>query len=156
MSVNLSKSPESSLTLDAASQENTRLETHGPTPTELAYVAGYIDGEGCLRSNKGGVDIQIKNTYPHVLYEIQRLFGGTVNVVRRSKRDPNHRTTFNFSIFGDGARNMAILLLPYLREKADQAHLLLMVNKFKSGSAMRDFIVRRLKELKKVDYNGQP
>ena len=154
MSANPLKSPESSSTSDANLPGSTALVTHGPTPIELAYVAGYVDGEGCLRSNKGGVDIQIKNTYPHVLYEIQRLFGGTVRVVNRKKRSPKHRTTFCFSIFGDNARYMATCLLPYLREKADQAHLLLMVNKFESKSKMRDFVVRRLKELKRVEYDG--
>lgn len=51
---------ESSLISDVLSTENTASETVGPTPTDLAYVAGYMDGEGCFRANKGNIEVQIK------------------------------------------------------------------------------------------------
>ena len=131
------------------------LETTGPTPTDLAYVAGYMDGEGCFRANKGNIEVQIKNTYPHVLHYIQELFGGAVREEKREAVNRNHRTAFCFSIYGESARKMVRCLLPYLREKKIQAELTLELIMHPKHSSKKEFIVRKLKELKRVDYGSE-
>ena len=132
--------------------ESTTSETTGPTLTDLAYIAGYMDGEGCFRANKGNIEVQIKNTYPHVLHYIQGLFGGSVREEKREVVNPKHRTAFSFSIYGDSAREMVRCLLPYLREKKTQAALTLELITHPKHSSKKEFLIRRLKELKKVDY----
>ena len=124
-------------------------ETTGPPPIDLAYVAGYMDGEGCFRANKGNLAISITNTYPHILNDIQQLFGGRVHM---KKRQGNGRTTFSFDIYGESAREMARLLLPHLKEKKAQAELVLELSDYPKHSSKKEFIVRKLKELKRVDY----
>lgn len=143
---------ESSLISDVLSTENTASETVGLTPTDLAYVAGYMDGEGCFRANKGNIEVQIKNTYPNVLYDIQRMFGGSVREERRSLPNAKHRTAFSFGIYGESAREMVRSLLPYLREKKSQAELTLELINHPKNSSKKDFLIRRLKALKRVDH----
>lgn len=132
--------------------ESTTSETTGPTHTDLAYIAGYMDGEGCFRSNKGNIEVQIKNTYPYVLHYIQGLFGGSVREEKREVVNHKHRTAFCFSIYGDSAREMVRSLLPYLREKRSQAELTLELNVYPKHSSKKEFLIRRLSELKKIDY----
>lgn len=130
------------------------LDTTGPEPTDLAYLAGYMDGEGCFRANKGSIEVQVKNTYPHVLYLMQKLFGGAVSVESRSRLVANHRTAFCFAIYGDSARSMVNLLLPYLKEKKAQAEIVLQLIDHPKHSAIKVHLTRRLKELKRIDYGG--
>ena len=131
------------------------MEATGPKPTDLAYVAGYMDGEGCFRANKGNIEVQIKNTYPHVLRFIEDLFGGRVVQVRRKPRACDHRSVFGFSIYGDDARNMVRQLLPYLKEKKNQAELVLELINYPPRSSKKESLIRRLKELKRIDYGKQ-
>jgi len=53
--------------------------------TKIAYIAGFIDGEGCIRikrANSGGnsyyVTLQVTNTDKSPLVLIQNIFGGKV------------------------------------------------------------------------------
>jgi len=111
-----------------------------------------MDGEGCFRANKGNIEVQIKNTYPHVLHYIQGFFGGSVREEKREVVNYKHRTAFCFSIYGESAREMVRCLLPYLREKKTQASLTLELITHPKHSSKKEFLIRRLKELKKVDY----
>src|SRR5574343_818159 len=53
--------------------------------TQLAYIAGFIDGEGCIRIKKANregtsyyVTLQVTNSDPNPLLKIKEIFGGKV------------------------------------------------------------------------------
>ena len=45
------------------------------TETDIAYAAGFFDGEGCISISKNGaVDIRVTNTAKNVLVRLQNIF----------------------------------------------------------------------------------
>lgn len=101
------------------------------TPTDLAYLAGIIDGEGsfvaAIRTiRRGALDMQMTlkvNNTDHDLIEWLGLFGGRVHM--RKKYATHCRQQWEWCI---GIVELAPLLVevtPYLRVKKRQAELLL-------------------------------
>lgn len=127
------------------------METTGLTPTELAYFAGFVDGEGCF-GYYTTPRLAVVNTYLPVLKELQTAFGGTWSM--RGNRSPTvHRTCYAWAVTGGNALRAVEELLPYLREKRAQAQLLLAIPAYPAHSAMRKALLNRLSELKRVDQH---
>jgi hypothetical protein len=100
---------------------------------DLAYIAGIIDGEGCItikrskrkyRNNKIGYEpcIGIKMTDLAPLELIQKYFGGNLNPVKVGERN---KPTYNLSLTWHMAENLAKNILPYLRVKQIQAKIII-------------------------------
>lgn len=92
--------------------------------TKIAYIAGFFDGEGCVRikqSNQHGnsyyVIAHITNTNRAILKEVQELFGGTI---RMQERGPN-KDVYNWQITSAEAVDFLQTLAPFLKEKQTQA-----------------------------------
>jgi len=95
---------------------------------ELAYMAGIVDGEGCLYINPHtwsvGITISMKDKLPLQLF--QDVFGGDIKSrPRRSTRTPNWRHLWSWSMGGRRATWLIDLLIPFLRNKKSQAELAL-------------------------------
>lgn len=96
---------------------------------QLAYIAGFIDGEGTIgiythNKNKSclQVNVHIANTNVEILEEIHMVLGlGTVRAGRRgtSAWKPLYRLEFNHG----EAKELLTDLLPYLQIKKEQAKL---------------------------------
>jgi hypothetical protein len=90
--------------------------------TDLAYAAGFFDGEGCISITKNGaIDIRIVNTAHNVLVKLQSVFGG--NITERSQRVNKKQYTYAF--YGENAIEFIKLIKPYLVEKLPQAETVL-------------------------------
>lgn len=141
---------------DAGSTESGEAVTHGPRRIDyerwLAYLAGYLDGEGCFRWHSGP-QIEIENTFPHTLIEVRKTFGGGVRKVRRTQAS-NHRTAWKWYVRGDNAVDTLEMVMPFLIEKKRQAELLLMIGDYPNGSSQREMMLHELKSLKRIDYGG--
>lgn len=94
--------------------------------TEVAYIAGFFDGEGCVRikrSNQKGnsyhVIAHITNTNKKILKYVESLFGGNT---RKQERGIN-KTIYNWYITSSEAVDFLRMLLPFLQEKKIQAEL---------------------------------
>jgi intein/homing endonuclease len=92
--------------------------------SKIAYIAGFFDGEGCIRikeSNKGEnsfyVIAHLTNSYRPVLDEVQSLFGGAV---RKQERTPN-KTIYNWCVSSAEAVDFLRTIAPFLKEKRRQA-----------------------------------
>jgi hypothetical protein len=91
---------------------------------DLAYIAGFVDGEGCIRvNNNGSIELTIVNTCYETLKFIQDLLGG--NLSQRKQRV--NKTQYSYRIYGEQAFVAINNLLPYLKEKKPQAEILLEV-----------------------------
>src|SRR3990172_828553 len=87
---------------------------------KIAYIAGFFDGEGCVRlKNANHVIAHITNSNQRILTEIQDLFGGQI---RRQERTPN-KTIYNWYITSSEAYDFLKTLSPFLKEKGPQAML---------------------------------
>lgn len=96
--------------------------THLATTQELAYVAGFIDGEGCLSIGaNGSVSIGIVNTSKCTLDFVLKVLG--TGVIQDRKQIVNKRQ-YVYRAYGENCMNIIKVILPYLIEKKDQALLL--------------------------------
>jgi hypothetical protein len=126
------------------------MEKHGRTLTELAYLAGFFDGEGCISSNG---QIQINNCCPLPLERfVKRWPDSTIRQMHKAKG--KIRTCYTWYATGTTARQITEDLLPFLMEKQPQAALFLQLYKYPKQSEMRKYISQELKTLKRVDYHG--
>ena len=100
-------------------------------PTELAYMAGIIDGEGCIRIGtylrksttgnylKTQAAIEISNTDIRMLRWVSERFGGHVRP--KSHQNPKGKPAFTWQCGGREGHDILTKILPYLVIKKDQA-----------------------------------
>ena len=91
----------------------------------LAYIAGFLDGEGCLMISRSGakssIVVQITNSDEDVIHYINTLLPGRVYGQKRYGRKEIHRLVWT----GENAVNVIELLLPYLFVKKRLAEIML-------------------------------
>lgn len=127
---------------------------------DLAYLAGFFDGEGCVQFQKnanptpgtGGIRISIMNTDRKILQQFQQSFKGSLRLAKR--RVSGYRTIFQWYAGGDNARRALRLLIPYLREKRPQAELALRLCAMAPADRLPG--MAQLKALKRVDQGVNP
>lgn len=116
---------------------------------DLAYAAGYLDGEGCF-SYHNSVSVVVDNTYPNTLLWLKTLFGGSV--VRLNRQDEKWRTAYRYKICGLGAASLCQKVLPFLKEKAEQAKLLIRIRESIPNTESRRQLAAELKKQKRIDH----
>lgn len=121
-----------------------------PTQYDLAYLAGYLDGEGCFLFQERTAVVTISNTYPHVLHWIKSMFHGTISL----KHSMNGRTraAYSWRVYGSNAERICKMVMPYLKEKKRQAELVLQAREASANSESRKAAMEELKRLKRINY----
>lgn len=132
-------------------QEPPKEEQAGPKPTrgELAYLAGYMDADGCIRSDKGHPQITVTSCFPGILKVYQQWFGGSIYSAK--PRNPKARPGWRWQATGDTGMQVVQALLPYLLEKRPQAEILIRMRGMGPGVA-REALASQLKAIKQVNY----
>jgi hypothetical protein len=97
--------------------------------TDYAYIAGLIDGEGCIHIEKIHKDftkrpspqyqlkVFIGMTSLDCIKKIQSIFGGKFY---SREREGTRFRSYNWYIFSNNAVNVLKKTLPYLQEKKEQ------------------------------------
>lgn len=105
--------------------------------TDLAYVAGIIDGEGCIsfsgRKAIGEgknysiyrVNVTVGNTSYWLLEYLQSNFGGSISSHYKIPTGKNHKPAGQWALRNRSACKFLELILPYLHMKKLQAELAL-------------------------------
>jgi len=99
--------------------------------TDLAYIAGIVDGEGYIiihryhshraRKLRGfTIRVGVNNTNEWLIVYLQLNFGGTKYV---TQHDPKWKPVWNWHIEANKAYEFLKLVLPYLHLKKPQAEL---------------------------------
>ena len=136
----------------------------------LAWAAGFIDGEGCLRiakhANAGGVNpiyhlhLAISQNRLETLEHCQKVIGVQSSICAFPYRESFRRPVFLLTYLCANAREALTLLLPYLVRKQAEAMLALefalRLQVPRGGRtphspeeiAIREEYYRRMKELK--------
>ena len=104
------------------------------TETESAYIAGFIDGEGCIGLSDRGKEarkerdlvyimkISISNTNRDVLEWIRLRIGhGSIYV---SKKTKGHKQSYQWTMVGRRCVDLLEWIYPYLKVKRLQAEVL--------------------------------
>lgn len=114
------------------------------TPTDIAYIAGFFDGEGsitihenCKPSPRGKnpnhtLQVSIANTDPRALRWIHAEFGGLLIFRRRATE--GHRNLLQWVIRCGGAMRFLAAIRPFLRMKCEQADIAI---NYQQAKAMR-------------------
>lgn len=109
---------------------------------DIAYIAGIIDGEGCIsiwRRHRvkssdvyyTAICVSMGMTSEWMIRWMQMLFGGSVY---KNKRHPLHKDSWQWNVRNERAMEMIKLILPYLKLKRGQAELAI---KFHEAKAIR-------------------
>jgi hypothetical protein len=95
-----------------------------PRRVDLAYAAGFFDGEGCamIRNGKGTsirLDVSIaQNTMP-VLEMLKGFFGGNVYGTKSTGGFKPNKQCFQLRLNGDNAARFLVAVFPYLVVKKE-------------------------------------
>jgi hypothetical protein len=102
----------------------------GPTMTDWAYAAGFVDGEGCIAVVRSfgpkrgryyyGVQVVVTNTDRRVLDWMQSVWGGWVVPTSTSATQIRARSGWNWRTSSVTARAFLRGLQPWLRLKGGQ------------------------------------
>ena len=104
----------------------------GVSEIDLAYAAGILDGEGCItisRKNKPqakfGADyvlfVEVGNTDKRLIEWLHSKFGGRTQ--HYEPRTPRAKESYHWYLGFGKAKELLLLLLPYLKLKDEEAKL---------------------------------
>src|SRR5262245_33338445 len=99
------------------------------TDTELAWIAGIVDGEGCIklnhdsRTDSHSLELEIPNTHKST---IDRLFNLTrIGFPYEILGENNRKIRYVFSVCGDNTNYFLNLCKPYIFTKRKQMEVAL-------------------------------
>jgi len=122
--------------------------------TDVAYIAGLFDGEGCVRikhANQGGnsyyVIAHITNTNKKMLDKVEGLFGGNTRIQEKGR----NKKVYNWYITSSEASDFLKVLSPFLIEKEEQAKLAIYFHEHKEGisAVMKEKYYKTMMKMKK-------
>lgn len=97
---------------------------------DLAYVAGYLDGEGCFQANfqpnQKHFRVNVANTYKPTLLWLADKFGGSVCKGSGGNK-LGKKVCWNWVVTGQSAYDLLVAAIPYLREKREHAKFMLTI-----------------------------
>lgn len=96
-----------------------------PSDLEIAYFAGFFDGEGMVAIYRKKYVVCMTNTDVRPLKRAQDLWGGFINTQGASTRPGAIRDLWRWQIYGHGARIFLETIRPYLILKAEQVDVYL-------------------------------
>lgn len=134
-------------------------------PTDLAWAAGIVDGEGCISlhtvKTAGGVcyvlRLTVANTSPLMLDRLHHIFGEG-NTVPKKRASEHHRQSWHWQVCSKQAERVLRLIEPYLINKREEARVGLLSrelmgrhgeNKENPNTEQLAWFKRQLSELKR-------
>jgi len=98
------------------------------SPTDLAWAAGVIDGEGCIHirwaknylrgSRRHVLAIDVVNTDPRMIEKLKALFGGWIGISRR--KTEVRKVRYIWTISSSRAAAVLRLVAPYVVTKPEE------------------------------------
>lgn len=129
--------------------------------SKIAYIAGFFDGEGCVRikqsnqnENSYYIIAHITNSNRAILEHVQDLFGGAIRKVEKKV----NKTTYSWCITSAEAVDFLETLSPFLREKLEEARLAIRYHAEKGNLKPEEKAswARVMSEMKKFDKFPAP
>ncbi len=84
-----------------------------PTEVDVAWAAGFLEGEGSFREYRGTQEVTASQVEIEPLEKLQKMFGGSIRLYKKEVGRPIHR----WSVTGQLARDAMIVLYPFLYSK---------------------------------------
>ena len=110
--------------------------------TDLAYIGGFLDGEGCICLTRFGnkrqyirLDVQVVQANEWVIQWLKYSFGGFVCKVKSYKL--HHKQRWAWKISSREALAFLKVILPYLKLKRGEAELAIKFQESRRGRGNR-------------------
>ena len=116
--------------------------------TDIAWLAGIFDGEGCVWSRwpkRKNVIVEIKMADKNTILRIDKLFPG--RVAQGQLSGWSKKPQWRWSLDTKGSLEFLVLIIPYLVTKRRQAQLAIQLCDRESGYDQFDIIQKELKDL---------
>lgn len=97
------------------------------TDNELAYFAGFFDGEGCVAIYPKKYVVSLTNTDIRPLRRAEELWGGYISTQKASTRPGALQDLWRWQIYGHSARPFLEAIRPFSKVKAEQIDVYLAV-----------------------------
>ena len=117
----------------------------------LAYVAGIVDGEGCIMIHSNCVRVSVKNTNEWLVRFLKMNFGGCLVYQKHSGGNLNSKPIWAWQMDAKKACEFLQLILPYLQLKRPQAELALSFQKRRTGKWRKKGLPQEIKMLDDID-----
>lgn len=129
------------------------------TEVELAYIAGFVDGEGSISIYRRAKDtytpyLSVSNTNLEVLEYINHVLGDTGYLIKMKMPNPKHKTAWKLRFDSVKCNAILKLLLPYLRLKHRQAEMAIIVADFQSANTRGQQVPDYIASVKLMMYEG--
>jgi hypothetical protein len=143
------------------------------TETELAYLAGIVDGEGCfytgmVKQGRYGSGYQfhallkVSNTHRGLIDYLENTFGGNREYAYCKQRaNPNFKPVYSWQATGLMLDYLCPMILPYLIVKRQQCELMIKIRStYKNIGSKRlpqeiiDIRLGIVQEMKKLNVRG--
>lgn len=111
------------------------------TQLEAAYLAGLVDGEGCIHlgtrkgTYRGRVTIGMTAVAKPLLEDLQKTWAG--GIYQSRPETEKWSAAWVWSVQGEPARKLLLLIEPHLRLKRKQAQLALEVERIRASLPRR-------------------
>ena len=95
---------------------------------DLAYLAGFLDGEGCItlvrmKPKRYILRVNFTHTNKEILVWMKALFGGYLGP--RKRRSDKHKTAWGLNVDGPRGENFIRAIYPWIKIKKGQAEVAL-------------------------------
>lgn len=115
------------------------------TDVDLAYIAGIIDGEGCITIQKSHkkrcshasyqpMIVVLMTSEPVIRYLTNKIDGGWFTIAQPR---PNNRQTYRFVVTGNNAYSLLERARQYMVEKQNQVDKILELRQYCKGQGYR-------------------
>jgi len=135
-----------------------RQQAHRLAPEQAAYIAGFIDGEGCITASirKGHMNglLEISSTDSAIIAWLLGVAGvGSVRSIRPRRRNSKPQKMWRVSLCSVGS--VLRQTLPFMRVRKVQAELLLKLADYEYPSRVVDsFQVEAVAEFRRLNRRG--
>lgn len=118
------------------------------TETEKAWLAGIIDGEGCIWTRfpkRKNVHVEVKMTDKRTIERINELFPG--RFVKGHTNGFSRKPQWLWQLDTNGSRELLTIVLPYLFTKREQAEIAIQLADRSEPLRPMHILTVRLREL---------
>lgn len=118
----------------------------------IAYVAGFLDGEGCIYINDSTLYVITAQCNKEVLDKCKESFGGGVyeHISEQKRQKTNWRRSWQWRVWNKGAADLLEACLPYLIVKKEEAELALKFWKAEDRLEKRADYKKQLQDIRKA------
>ena len=116
---------------------------------QLSYIAGILDGEGCISINKRPdrdykhgysfiAAIRVNNTYKELIYWLRDTIGLGTIVSRKADKKTNRQAIYELKIHTQQAQQLLDVITNFLIVKKKQAKIMTEFNRIKGDNIYRN------------------